>query len=1440
MARCAKVFPQRCPSVAQSGVGAGEQAEEVVDGDLCLQVVSKMGSAENLVSVPAAHLLLGEIALLHQFDHDLLDGALRDAHPFRDIADAGIGVLRQRHQHVSVVGEKRPMGLPHAPTIRELQFRFDMKLNTGNCFPVIWFRCASMLAVLALAMGLVALPAAWSGAEWTMVWRPLGVPLGIELDVLSSMLLGFVGLLGWVVSRYSATNLRGRRGARRAGIALFAAVASLTLTVTGASLVTIALGWTLSGFAVGSLVARAGTPEAASATRIMRRTLLVGDSMLWAGVVLALVVLPSTERSRLAGIETGWGTTLVALLLLGACVARTGLVPAHRWLPETTEAPSPVSALLHAGVVNGAGVLVLLAWPLFTAAPLALLLLLLLGAASVVMGSWASRVRSDVKGRLACSTTSQMGYMCIQLGLGLPVAAFLHLMGHGAYKSFLFLRAGGAVGRARAAVAARVDAPRRRWATVAVGSGLGLVVGLPATVRLLSASGVTALLPVLLAAFTAGLAGHAVAGLRRLTPALRRGLVVTAGLASGLYTWLLLGTEKLFATAWEPVALWGPGPGALLGVAVVGVCAAAWSGFRFLETHPTSSLAVFLMPTALPPMGIRRGRIATLTMAQEPSTALGAELVESTVELAAAIVGPAWPLRNFVAASTLAGLETLPFDDALLVAEQAHGVTPRPSMEYFLDLLELGRITPAHLDAALSDALPHDGGINRAKAFIHRSRLLVGAVPAHASGQAAPVSPARHFKRRCESLAGGASSAATSLVDVHSALWVQRAWPNTSALYDAENPHRVVAGPWAMWQAAATRRTYDRAVGVSGASAMAELLPNEPARAIATMAGWLGVPGDDLMGYLVATFASAPGWSGHAAWRANRLQTGDPLVELAALRMAHDVMFSLAATDRSEASGSWRVLVAQGSEGDREALALHLRVWQRALEISVEGWLVEDLVARARSNATAADDAQDRPSSQSLWCIDVRSERIRREMEAQGSHETFGFAGFFGASVEHIDADGIAHELCPALIRPAFRATEEPAALTVRQALYRTLTEVSKDPLGALLIAEVGGGMAAAASTLSTLAPLGMRGVFQSWTLRRPTGTSAVIGRPSLETTLTLAERVAMATTALAAPGITGHMAPVIMVCAHASSPENNAFATAYDCGACGGNGGVINAVLVADALNEPAVRSALLEQGLRVPEDTVAVAAVHDTTTDVVELLPVPGATSSQLRAIEALTADLAAAGARAAASRRHLLPSRGRVADSAPLMRRAADWSEPTPEWGLAGNAAILIGPRDLTTGVDLAGRVFLHSYDRDGDPDAGILEVLLTAPLVVAQWINAQYYFSAVAPSVFGAGDKTTHNVVGDIGVMRGAHGDLRTGLPWQALFHDEPGAAPDAVSLMHPPVRLLGIVVADPAAIVDIVTRHDGLGQLICNEWIRLVCIDRGQALRLRRDFTWEEC
>ncbi len=1339
----------------------------------------------------------------------------------------------------------------------------------------LWTRRVSVLVVLA---GVTAAPAAFLGHPWQLAHALGPVSVGLYLDVISTLLLGFVGLLVWVVTTYSLTNLRGRDGLAPAGRALFAALLGLVVMVSSASLVTVALGWTVSGLAVGLVVARTGTGRAPAAARTMRRHLLFGDLALWSAVVIGLGWLPSLDRTRLDQVTSGAPVVVVAVLLVVACVTRSGLVPSHRWLAETAEAPSPVSALLHAGVVNGAGVLGVLAWPLFRAAPVVLIGLLVLGAASVVTGAWAGRVRSDVKGRLACSTTSQMGYMCVQLGLGLPAMALMHLLGHGAYKSWMFLRAGGAIARnrehgpaapatpaARATPAAPIPAHRLApWLAAVVAAVVAGLVGAAAARELVATAGMAALIPVTLVVLSAAVAAHAAARLPRATGAQSLVAVVAAGIVAGLYGWVLVGWEHALNPALPRDAVWEPLWATVLVAGLVIAGAAVVVGSRSLTARPDSALAVRLLPTALAPMA-RRRRFASLPRCVSTSDSrsqVRGPVAGAAVVAAAATVGTSWPLRNMVAANPLARLESMPFDDALAVASRAHslaGAAPvagRAPLRYYLDLFDSGRIHPHHLAAALAEVAdtPVDGTVGLGTdgsgtgatseldpgATIERLVADTRSRVAVRAASAKPLDPVSVL-RFCAALPPSSVTHAVELVDTHAALWAQRAWP-TTASDTPGSPDLDPSGPWDRWRRAAASPSYDAATGIRGAAAWARTLPEEPAAAIEELARRVELPADLLVGYLVATLASAPGWAAHASWRARRSGETTPLLQLAALRMAHDVLFSGAVSrgrPRTELVLSRvEVEAATGPAGpagvtDTEPAS----IWQRALEIGVEEWLITQIVGPSATSdldvpsprsgtETRAAGVAGRPQSQSLWCIDVRSERVRRHLEESGDHHTYGYAGFFGAAVRYLNADGVAHDQCPALVEPSFTARRQPTPLRFRQVLHRSATAVSATPLGALVVAEGGGILAALSSTSALLAPATTRRFVRGWIGDHPRTDQA-----PLVTDLGLHEKVDLAIAALRSTGLTENFAPLIVVCGHGSTTENNAFGTAYDCGACGGNDGRVNAALLVDALNDEQVRAQLANQGLRLPVDTVAVAALHDTSTDAITLAR-PGEHPD-------IEASLAAAGRRAALERERLLPVSGRTTRpvSRPVGRRAADWSEPTPEWGLAGNAAIVFGPRQLTIGADLGSRVFLHGYDRHSDRAGHVLEQLLTAPLVVAQWINAQYYFSAVDPDTFGAGDKTTHNVVGDIGVLTGAHGDLRTGLPWQSLFRQPPGTGPLSQSLVHEPVRLLAVVDAEPDLVAGIVERHETLTQLVGNEWIRLVCLDAGRAVTLLPDLTW---
>jgi uncharacterized protein YbcC (UPF0753/DUF2309 family) len=330
-------------------------------------------------------------------------------------------------------------------------------------------------------------------------------------------------------------------------------------------------------------------------------------------------------------------------------------------------------------------------------------------------------------------------------------------------------------------------------------------------------------------------------------------------------------------------------------------------------------------------------------------------------------------------------------------------------------------------------------------------------------------------------------------------------------------------------------------------------------------------------------------------------------------------------------------------------------------------------------------------------------------------------------------------------------------------------------------------------------------------------------------------QRVDYAEGALRMTGLAGRLAPIVVLCAHGSSTTNNAYGSALDCGACGGNHGGANARILAAILNCKEVRTGLAARNLAIADDVLFVAAEHDTTTDHVELFGVEELASDQQARLMKLQSDLVKARAHNAITRSGrfetgLLQSHDAVAET---HRRSADWSEVRPEWGLARNAAFVVAPRRLTEGLDLEGRCFLHSYDWRTDPSGAFLTTILTAPMVVGQWINSQYLFSALDNVSYGSGSKVTHNVTGKLGVMQGNASDLMHGLPLQSVF-----TADDVP--YHEPLRLTTFVYAPRSRVDAIVHEQEVLRTLFGNGWVTLACIDPENqvAYQLQRDFSWK--
>ncbi len=542
-------------------------------------------------------------------------------------------------------------------------------------------------------------------------------------------------------------------------------------------------------------------------------------------------------------------------------------------------------------------------------------------------------------------------------------------------------------------------------------------------------------------------------------------------------------------------------------------------------------------------------------------------------------------------------------------------------------------------------------------------------------------------------------------------------------------------------------------------------------------------------------------------------------------------------------------------------------IWHEAYEGHYREALITQLASRPRHPGCEPSEPP-RPRAQAVFCIDVRSEPFRRQLEAQGGYETIGFAGFFAVPICYRPLDqGEDQLLCPVLIKPKYvvregaRPAQDPRlenhVLGERwhETGHHLFHDLKASPGGSYLTIDLFGflfGLALLGKTVLLEPYHRLRDWMRRWLVppvpthipvekvteqERDTAESPQVQLKGLAARgFTPEEQALVVENALQVMSLTKEFARLVLLCGHGSTTENNPYASAYDCGACGGNHGGPNARVLAALANKREVRAELRRRGIEVPDDTWFVAGQHDTTLDRVTLLDAEDVPESHRQEWLQLQRDLDAAGEQNARERCGRLPGAPRRPEAGTAARhvwqRSRDWAQIRPEWGLSGNAAFIIGRRTLTRDLTLDGRTFLHNYDEARDETGKTLETIMTAPLVVAQWINIQYFFSAVDPWVYGSGSKVLHNVVSGIGVMLGRHSDLQTGLPLQSVHN--------GARLYHEPLRLLAIIEADRGRIADIISRHRILQSFFDNRWVHLVACDpaTGTFAQYQPGGTWD--
>lgn len=621
-------------------------------------------------------------------------------------------------------------------------------------------------------------------------------------------------------------------------------------------------------------------------------------------------------------------------------------------------------------------------------------------------------------------------------------------------------------------------------------------------------------------------------------------------------------------------------------------------------------------------------------------------------------------------------------------------------------------------------------------------------------------------------------------------------------------------GSFVAWREWATHDLTPELAGLAGFCAHVAATPDMAERMILRAAGTLGLTEAAAVTAFHRLLADLGGWAQHARWLLWRAEqaggTDTTLTDLLAIRLAWEE--ALFAQHAGMIGAAWQdTVVAHAAPLAPTLDHVTDAILQEAAERAHQRRLAAAL-------AVATPKPPARPRLQAAFCIDVRSEVFRRALEQlDPGIETLGFAGFFGLPATYRPFGSTlegAH--LPVLLNPQFSArSAAPAA------------EEEAARIGARARRAWGRFRQAAVSSFAFVEATGplYLGKLVCDAVGLSGTTKAVAPPPVLATGLDAATKAATAAAVLRAMSLTENHARLILLLGHGARVANNPHESAYHCGACGGHTGEVSARLLAALLNDPETRAGLTAGGIAVPGDTVFLAGLHETTTDEVTLYedsPAP----EHAAEIEQARRWLAEAGGKTRAERARRLPE----TTAAGLSARSRNWAEPRPEWGLAGCAAFIAAPRIGTREVDLGGRAFLHSYDWRQDQGFRTLELILTAPVVVASWISLQYYASSVAPALFGGGNKLLHNVVGGIGVLEGNGGMLRAGLPWQAV-HD--GKRP-----AHEPLRLSVLIEAPREAIASVLGRHEAVRALFDNGWLHLFALREGRIMgRYRPRLDW---
>jgi NAD(P)H-quinone oxidoreductase subunit 5 len=455
---------------------------------------------------------------------------------------------------------------------------------------------ATLLALIVTSLTLAVLIGA--GAGDSPLLGLAGIGLSARVDVVSVTMLLLVAFIGWVVVRYARTHLDGEAGQKDFTVWLLATLAAVMVLVQSGNVIQFVGAWIATSLCLHRLLLfYPGRIAAQRAARKKFVTARIGDAALIVATILLILSYGTTQISQIlaaARLGEGGGLAMGAAALLALAAAlKSAQFPTHGWLTEVMEAPTPVSALLHAGVVNGGGFLLIRFADVMLLSPLVMAFLVGIGGFTALFGGAVMLTQPTVKVSLAWSTVSQMGFMILQCGLALFPLALLHIVAHSLYKAHAFLSAGGAVERvASTRRPGEVAVPN----LMAIARAFGLALAIYGVVYLMMGAliGFGAKSPqaiALGAILIFGVAYLLAQGLADAAPrALTRRTALMSVVATLAYLALQRGSEWLTAGTLPPAPVAGPLEWALILLALFsfGAVALAQSSLPLWSHHPAA------------------------------------------------------------------------------------------------------------------------------------------------------------------------------------------------------------------------------------------------------------------------------------------------------------------------------------------------------------------------------------------------------------------------------------------------------------------------------------------------------------------------------------------------------------------------------------------------------------------------------------------------------------------------------------------------------------------------------------------------------------------------------------------------------------------------------------------------------------------------------------